>query len=125
MSDVYLDISLLYNDAKVAAKLCVGGAIKYELHGNVGVTKQWAGKHVTPLICQFMTREIGETLALPLLWAAFDPDFHVVLPAALRIRITEAFDAAGGRADPGINPVKRVLLSIAGTEVELLSLIHI
>ena len=31
VSDSYIDVTLPYNDAKVASKLCVGGAIKYEL----------------------------------------------------------------------------------------------
>src|SRR5210317_1339999 len=29
--DAYMDVSLPYNDAKVASKLCVGGPVKYEL----------------------------------------------------------------------------------------------
>ena len=75
-----MDVSLPYNDAKVASKLCVGGAIKYELREDCGVTKQWVGEHVAPLISEFMTKEIGMTLGVPLLWAAYDDEMHAILP---------------------------------------------
>lgn len=91
VSDTYMDISLPYNDAKVAAKLCVGGAIKYELRQDAGVTKAWVGENVAPLISDFMTKEIGQTLGMALLWAAYDNEFHQIIPLEMRERIRRSF----------------------------------
>jgi len=38
---VYDDIELPYPDAKIAALLCVGGPIKYQLRENSGITNEW------------------------------------------------------------------------------------
>ena len=39
--DTYIDISLPFPDAKVAAALCVGGPIKYEVMSGSNVTDTW------------------------------------------------------------------------------------
>lgn len=115
-SDVYMDISLPYNDAKVTAKLCVGGVIKYELRENAGVSKQWIGENVIPLIASFMSKENVETLGVPLLWAVYDDEFHTKIPTGLCNTIREHFLAAGGVANNSVIPVQKVLLSISGSE---------
>ena len=54
MVDNYIANEIPYPDAKAAAALCTGSAIKYELMKDYGVDEDW--------ICQYVVLEIVEKL---------------------------------------------------------------
>ena len=119
-SDVYMDISLPYNDARVASKLCTGGACKYALKDGAGVTREWVVNNVTPLICQRMDQAIAFTLGLALLWAVYNDEACKFVPTYLEEKIKKEYTlSASPELQAGYNPVEKVLLSIAGDEGEL------
>lgn len=67
--DRYINLEQQFLDAKVAAALCVGGAIKYRLVEGSGVTPEWLREHVVPGISDYFGDDsLVFVLALPLLW---------------------------------------------------------
>jgi hypothetical protein len=111
--DRYIDVKQEYMDAKVQAALCVGGPIKYKLVAGCGITKAWCNKYVVPGICQYFgnTNPICHVLALPILFACFDPELKLTVPADLLKRITDAYSLIAVLPET-LNPVQRVLLNI-------------
>lgn len=67
--DRYVNVDQMFLDAKVAAALCVGGAIKYCLVDNSDVTTPWLNENVVPGLCNYFGEDnkIVDVLALPLL----------------------------------------------------------
>ena len=61
-SDLYIDVSLPYQDAKVAAVLCVGGPIKYELRVGSGLHDDWILQNVVPRTSQLYPRNVALVL---------------------------------------------------------------
>jgi hypothetical protein len=114
-SDDYVDMALPYPDAKVAAKLCIGGPCMYALKTNSGVSDDWLAEYVVPNILRRFPRQVGMVLGRALLWACFDEVMKELLPAALLTRILTAY-AAIRRLPEGESPVKKVLLVVTGDE---------
>ena len=119
VSDVYMDIDLPHNDARTASRLCVGGAIKYEVLEETGVSRAWLTENVNPLTKEMLSDDVAGTLGATLLWAAFDDDWESFMPAYMRDGIRNRFFASSPMWDAQQNPVKRVLLSIHENEGEL------
>jgi hypothetical protein len=111
-SDDYVDMVLPYPDAKVAAKLCIGGPCMYALKTNSGVSDDWLAQYVAPNILRRFPRQV---LGRALLWACFDEEVKEILPPALSNRIITAYTAIR-RLPEGENPVKKVLLVVTGNE---------
>ena len=87
-----MDVSLPFNDAKVAAKLCIGGPVKYELKEGAGITDQWIVTKVTPVIASEFGKEMAITLGKCLLWGIFDNDFaKLALPDSLVTSVRESY----------------------------------
>ena len=86
-----MDPLLPYQDAKVAAALCVGGPIKYALvEGRSGITEAWLAQNVLPHILLWYPHEsshIGMTLVLPPLWAHLEPTMQSKVPEDLMQRV--------------------------------------
>ena len=119
--DVYIDVRLPFQDAKVAAALCVGGPVKYVLQEGSGVTNDWLAQYVVPHILMKYPREpnsVGMTLALPLLWACMAPEMNDNVPENLKQRVRTAY-AAIQQLDEGVNPVKKVPLIVYRIEDDL------
>lgn len=114
-----MDVTLPYNDAKVAARLCKGGAVKYEVREEFGLSRRWIGENVAPLIGEFMSESVGETLGVALLWAAYDDELHTILPQEMHDGIHERVGSAGGVVRDGENPVQKVRLCVSGNEGDL------
>jgi hypothetical protein len=79
ISDVYDDIELLFPDAKVAGKLCIGEPCKYVIRDGSGVTDAFLLQHVVPNIQKRFSADVALVLAKPLLWMIF-PDGSTYLP---------------------------------------------
>jgi hypothetical protein len=111
--DRYVNVEQMFLDAKVAAALCVGGAIKYCLVDNSGVTTLWLKENVVPGLCNYFGEDnkIVDVLALPLLWVCMNPDMKETAPLAISIRVQQAYEQIRV-LDLNINPVKRVFLAI-------------
>jgi hypothetical protein len=117
--DTYIEPTLPYPDARVAAVLCRGGACKYVVKAGSGISDDWILEYVVPHIRMRFSRSVALVLGRALLWAVFE-DFGVYLPIALRNRIQTAYaDIPGRQLVAGENPVKRVPLVVSGNEGEV------
>ena len=56
--DTYIDVNLPYPDAKVAATLCIGGAMKYGIQPQSGVSDNWILQNVCPKIERIVLKEL-------------------------------------------------------------------
>ena len=108
-SDVYESLEQPYYDAKVAAVLCIGGPIKYQLVPGSGITDQWLMEHVVPSIHQYFGEhsKVPRVLGLALLWAIMDGSLDDRLPSYIRDQPRAAY-AALRRLPEGVNPVRKV-----------------
>ena len=68
--DVYNEIKIPFLDAKVAAKLCIGGPCKYVVRENIRIKNYWILQHVAPKICTRVSDGIAVVLENPLPWFA-------------------------------------------------------
>jgi len=106
----YIDVTLPYQDAKVAAALCVGGPVKYVLRAGSGITSMFLKQYVVPQITSStqINKGVEEILALPLLWAAFNTS--VLMPTVLRERIVTAYNSVPNHLE--VCPVEKIPLFI-------------
>ena len=108
----YINVDQQFLDARVAATLCIGGAIRYKLEDESGITDEWLYENVVPGIKEFFGEDpIVYVLALPLLYCCLHIDLDKLVPLTLSTRIKEAYELIRV-LDVTINPVKRVLLHI-------------
>ena len=110
MQDRYVDTQLNWPDVEAATKGgCPGGACRYVVKKDAGLTDEWLCQNVTPSISSAFGREIGAILARPLLWAAYDVNSAEKVSSEIRHRIISAFIRLE-RFDTseGINPVDRI-----------------
>ena len=123
VSDIYIDPLLPYQDAKVAAALCVGGPIKYALVEGSGIMESLAGSACGAsyifLLYPHESSCIGMTLVLPLLWACLEPTMQSKVPEDLRQRVQDAY-AAIPQLDEGVNPIKKVPIVVYHIEDRLI-----
>ena len=115
----YIDVKQLFIDAKVAAALCIGGPIKYDLVDDaevrMAVTNDWIFTNVIPCI---RTRFSGDSrlcrvLGLSLLFGCLDEELAPELPLHVVARVRNAWEALQLRAAVATNnPVHRVPLHV-------------
>lgn len=91
--DTYIDIERAFPDAQVAARLCgPHGAVRYSLMENTWVSPSILSTVIAPNCSRLLGADIGQVLALPLMYAALqqvsklDGSF-TLLPNELRQRI--------------------------------------
>ena len=112
----YISNELPVADAKVASHLCVGGACKYTLNEQAGITDAWLLEHVVPHICRlskFQSKEnVALILALPLLWASMDEAMEPFMPASTRTRIRTAYELIRVLPEDQ-NPVQKIPLFVS------------
>jgi hypothetical protein len=112
--DRYVDVEQQYIDAKVAAALCVHGAVKYKFVPGSGLSYDWLHKYVVPGIAKFYGSDnnntIASVLALPLLWACFDEYYSTKLPEWLIVKINNEYNKI--KKIPEKNPIMKVPLTV-------------
>jgi len=86
-------MSLPYQDAKVASKLCMGGPIKYSLCDGSNIIQAWLVEHVVPNIVAHFLVQFAVTLALPIVWACFDSKCSIPIPPALKNKVWKVYEA--------------------------------
>ena len=122
--NTYIDVKQEYMDGKVQAALCVGGPIKYKLVHGSNITPDWCNEHVVPGIRSFYgnnsnSNMLCNVLALPLLFACFDPELQSTVPGPILTRITNAYSLLVNTLSGTENPVQRVLLNVYRVEESL------
>jgi hypothetical protein len=120
VSDVYMDVTSPYPDAKVASILCVGGPCKYALKEGSGISEEWMSTYVVPSLANRprISNQVSLVLAKPMLWACFDDRLQSFVPEIIRDRVRTEY-AKIRLLDEGVNPVTRVLLIVSGHESEV------
>mmetsp|Transcript_3711 Transcript_3711/g.5065 ORF Transcript_3711/g.5065 Transcript_3711/m.5065 type:complete len:468 (-) Transcript_3711:47-1450(-) len=121
VQDRYVSPNLPFPDAKVGAALCVGGPCKYELVEGSGITQGWLRQVVVPNIIakDGISNRVADVLALPLLWAAMDPEMEGRMPEGMRTRIENAYNNQRVLGE-GLNPVRKRLLIISGQNARVM-----
>ena len=112
--DTYIGTSLPYPDAKVAAILAIGGAIKYKTKRDSNISGDFILENVVPRTYTLKNRNVSLILGTALLWAVFDHDMSKILNASYVQQVINAYDSIGGTLPPGENPVSKIPLQING-----------
>ena len=115
--DLYIDSTIPYPDAKVAAALCVGGPIKYELARDSRMSDDWVLEHVSRNIAQRFPRQMAIVLGKALLWGICDEEVSKFIDSQMVERVRADVRALeNDYVRNGTNPVKKVQLVIGGNE---------
>jgi len=88
----YVSTDLLYQDAKVASKLCMGGPVKYTAREGANVTNAWLLQNVVPHIAQRFSEQFATTLAFPILWACYNDQCSTPIPHTMKNRVWAAYE---------------------------------
>ena len=95
----YVNIQQEYEDAKVAALLCRGGAVRYKVKDAVAntVTDAWICENVVPNIHHRYPNDhrLCRVLGIALLYICLSSNEDVLCPDALRDRVKDAYAALG------------------------------
>ena len=119
VSDVYDDIELPYPDAKVAALLCVGGPVKYEVREEPGIDKEWILNNVMPHGRTMIDDDAAVVLGTAVLWYAFTPEGIANMPPALYQQIRDRYALLPNNSEPATNPVKKIPIVVSGNDGEV------
>lgn len=115
--DRYIDVSLPYPDAKVAAALCVGGPVKYGFRNGCGLSDGFIIEHVSPFIATHYPRAVAVTLGKALLWAIYSDELSGIIDQEMKERVKAAVaEVVGDRLADGVSPIRKIPLIITGNE---------
>lgn len=112
---------LPFPDAKVAAALCKGGPIHYNVKRRSGISEDWILSHVVPMIATQYDRYVALVLGRALLWRVFDEVESRVVPTAIVERVKNAYADLGQRntLQGGENPVEKVPIIVTGFDAQV------
>ena len=108
MQDRYTDVQLPWPDLNAAAKLCLGGPIKYKIKQQAGITNEWICSVVTPAITEIFDEHIGAILGRALLWACFDAEWSEKVCPEIRHRVVNEFIQLERFNTDNTNPVDKI-----------------
>ena len=114
VSDVYDDIELPYPDAKVAEKLCIGGACKYVIRNGRGVSDAFILQYVVPNIASRLPDSAALVLGKALLWLIYSVHGNDV-PAAIRNSVRSEYDKVR-QGNDNTNPINKIPIIITGDD---------
>ena len=105
----YIDVSQLYEDAKVAAALCTGGPVMYVVKDGIELTDAWLFENVNPAIRRRFPNDtrLCRVLGLALLYSAMKET--IMMPDSIRKRIKDAYNLLRNDEE---QPVKKVPLHV-------------
>jgi hypothetical protein len=118
--DTYIGVLLPYPDAKVAATLCVGGPVKYELRRGCGVTEQWLIDNVVVQVGRHFPRGVALVLGKALLWGIFNENTTALIDNAMSERVKAAVLRLNSNLPVGMNPVRKIPVIVSGDEGSLM-----
>ncbi|KAF0739871.1 hypothetical protein Ae201684P_016733 [Aphanomyces euteiches] len=115
--DIYIDTTLAYPDACAAASLAgpAGPCIYVAMSEFACVTHDFLVDEVAPTVKRTMGPMLAKTLAMPLLWASFqprEPEKPSIIPEDLKSKIMHAYRRAGGSTEAC--PIRRIGIHVAG-----------
>ncbi|KAH9091891.1 hypothetical protein Ae201684P_011434 [Aphanomyces euteiches] len=115
--DIYIDTTLAYPDACAAASLAgpAGPCIYVAMSEFACVTHDFLVDEVAPTGKRTMGPMLAKTLAMPLLWASFqprEPEKPSIIPEDLKSKIMHAYRRAGGSTEAC--PIRRIGIHVAG-----------
>jgi hypothetical protein len=109
----YINIQQAFEDARVAALLCRGGAVRYKLKDGVLtlITDAWLFEHVVPNVHRRYPSDdrLCRVLALSLLYICLRSNEDIIIPDALCNRVKAAYAALGLEEE---EPVEKVQLHV-------------
>ena len=116
MQDRYVEGHIPVGDAKVAAALCKGEPITYEVKSESMVTDSWLLEHVVPNIAKHYNRVCCILLGKALLWRIMDPLQSALLPSQQVNRVRRLYLAIEGNIlTVDENPIAKIPLSVPPT----------
>ena len=112
MVDNYIANEIPYPDAKAAAALCIGSAIKYELKKDCGVDDEWISQYVVPEVTEKLgDKRASHILGKALLWACLDPEGQDIAPLQILKRVNLEYERVWVLGST-VNPVRKPPLVI-------------
>ena len=119
--DAYTETTIPTIEAKVASKLCKGGAIYYHLKADSKITNDWILTHVVPLINAKYGPSIANVLGRALLWRIFDPEQSKVVNLRVVSRVKAAYCVVFSYncLDEGENPVAKIPITLSEIDGEV------
>ena len=115
--DMYIDSTIPYPDAKVAASLCIGGAIKYEVRRDSRISEDWLLEHVSRNILRLFPRQMALVLGKALLWGICDDEVSQFIEPEMVERVRADVRSLNNcYTNNNTNPVKKIPLVIGGEE---------
>jgi hypothetical protein len=113
----YIDVTQLYEAAKVTATLCVRGPVKYALKDGIDIGNEWLFENFLPNIRNKFRNDtkLCCVLALSLLYACMKDD--IMVTEGIRIRVKDAHSKLGFDED---QPVKKIPLHVYRIEDRLM-----
>ena len=120
MQDRYVEGHIPVGDAKVAAALCKGEPITYEVKSESMVTDSWILAHVVPNIAKHYNRVCCILLGKALLWRIMDPVQSALLPSQQVNRVRRLYLAIEDNIlTEEENPIAKIPLSVHGYDGDL------
>lgn len=116
VSDVYDDVELPYPDAKVAEKLCGGGACfyVYDATTDAMMMNSFVLSHVVPNIRKRLPESACLVLGRALLWLIFSPVVDQYIPGDLKGKVLSEWEHIRGEVDAELNPIKQMAVAVSG-----------
>ena len=117
VSDIYDDVELPYPDAKVAEKLCGGGACYYICDPTLDATMMNAFvlSHVVPNIKKRLPDSACLVLGKALLWLICSPVADDYVPEALKQKVLSEWEhVRGDDVDEELSPIKQMAVTVSG-----------
>ena len=121
VSDVHDDVELPYPDAKVAEKLCGGGACFYVPHPSVDMAMMntFVLSHVVPNVRKMLPESACLVLGRALMWLICSPVVDEYVPAELKEQVMSDWaDVCGTEFDTENevhrNPIQQLAVTVSG-----------
>ena len=119
VSDVYDDVELPYPDAKVAEKLCGGGACFYlpNPRFDIAMMNTFVLSNVVPNVKKRLPESTCLVLGRALLWLIFLPVADEYIPVEMKERVVSEWVHVRGDIDEGdeeVNPIIQTAVTVSG-----------
>lgn len=121
--ETYADTNIGFLDPKVAAAMCKGGVVVYEINRLSGVFDNWIFEHVVPnLVSHGLPRQVCIVFGHAVLFRLFDRTGEDAVPTPMRESIMRAYQDLGARnlLEEGCNPIRRWPLIVTGYDTEVM-----
>jgi hypothetical protein len=110
-------------DAKVAAAMCKGGVIAYEIDPLSGISDNWILDYVVPnMVRHGIPSDVCIVFGRAVLFRVFDRTGEDAVPTPMRESIMQAYHELESRniLEDGCNPIKRRPLIVTGYDTEVI-----